>query len=55
MYYEYHLEDGTVEISDIPNLSSFPRSYANYWDEEINDMVTLETDVEVRYCIIKEE
>ena len=51
--YEYHLEDGTIELSDSPNIVSFPRIYSNYWDEEINDMVILETEVKVRYCIVK--
>jgi hypothetical protein len=53
MKYEYHLEDDTIELSDTPNISSFPRIIESYWDEEINDMMTEEVDMKVRYCIIK--
>jgi hypothetical protein len=51
--YEYHLEDGTIEISVIPNIISFPRVVYNVWDEEVKDMITEEIEVKVRYCIIK--
>jgi hypothetical protein len=54
MKYEYHLEDGTIELSEVPNLSSFPRVFYNAWDEEVQDMITEIVDVPVRYCIIKE-
>ena len=53
MKYEYHLEDDTIELSDTPNISSFPRIIECYWDEEVGDMMTEEVDMKVRYCIIK--
>lgn len=53
MKYEYHLEDGTIETSEIANISSFPRVVYSVWDEEVQDMVTEEIEIKVRYCIIK--
>lgn len=51
--YEYHLEDGTIEISDKPNIVSFPRIFYSVWDEELNDRITEEVEIPVRYCIIR--
>ena len=53
MKYEYHLEDGTIELSDKPNITSFPRVIYNAWDEETCQMITEEVDVKVKYCLIK--
>jgi hypothetical protein len=53
--YEYHLEDGTIELCNEPNITSFERCIYNCWDEEVQDMVTEYVDVPVKYCIIKEE
>ena len=50
MYYEYHLNDGTIELSNKANISSFPRIVGNYWDGEVWSDVA---DIDVTYCIIK--
>jgi hypothetical protein len=55
MTYEYHLEDGTIEISTEPSITSFEKYIYNFWDEEVQDMVTEYVDVPVKYCVIKDE
>jgi hypothetical protein len=54
MYYEYHLNDGSVEKSVVPNISSFTRIMYQVWDVEIEDMIEEYDEVGVKYCIIKE-
>lgn len=51
--YEYHLMDGTIETSDVANISSFIKSYCTYYNEAYGGMDRDDVDVPVRYCIIK--
>lgn len=55
MIYEYHLEDGTIELSNEPNITSFERVVYDCWDDELQQQVTDYIDVAVRFCIIKDE
>lgn len=55
MLYEYHLEDGTIELSTEPNITSFNTCVYSAWDDELQDLIEEFVDIPVKYCLIKEE